>query len=50
MITKITRVCEKDGHSFVESSLGKGPEPSKVVYIFCQSCGEVKPIKADDTQ
>jgi len=47
MSTKITNVCEKHGHSFVESSLGKGPEPSQTVTLFCQKCGELKTIKQD---
>jgi hypothetical protein len=44
MSTK-TEVCKKDGHSFVESSLGRGPKPMRVVHMFCQRCGEVRTIE-----
>jgi RNase P subunit RPR2 len=48
---KTTEVCKKHGHSFVESSLGRGTvltsrlqESRQTVLIFCQKCGEVRKV------
>jgi hypothetical protein len=36
--------CSRDGHSFVESSLGRGTGVSHRVYLFCQKCGELRAL------
>jgi hypothetical protein len=48
MEKKVKRdVCAAVGHNFVESSLGSD-DKSKVVYIFCTKCGELKPLRGEN--